>query len=80
VNIDIKTLNNILKLHTAAFRIEELNSKVFPLYKKFKIKPDVHTFKDLSIMYLKLKEYDTVKNLYKKLKKDTSIKPNQMYS
>jgi hypothetical protein len=57
-----------------------LNSKVFPLYKKFKIKPEIYTFSELSKIYLKVKEYDTVKNLYKKLKKDTSIKPNQMSS
>lgn len=30
-------------------------------------------------MYLNLAEYDVVKNLYRKMKQDPSITPNQMY-
>ena len=52
-NIDIKTLNHILALHTNALKIEEINSKVLPLYEKYNIKLDILAYKDLTYMYLK---------------------------
>jgi hypothetical protein len=44
MEINIHILNSILLLHTNALRIEELDSKVLPLYAKFKIKHDVFTY------------------------------------
>jgi hypothetical protein len=57
-----------LLLHSNALRVEELDANVLPLYEKYKIKHDVFTFQHISKMYLNLREFDLVKNLYKKLK------------
>jgi hypothetical protein len=57
-----------------------LESKVLPLYDKYNQNYYLESYKELSQMYLNLKRYDKVKNLFKKMKQDKSITPKQMYS
>lgn len=76
--VNIQILNSLTFLHCQALRVEELDSKVLPLYEKYKIKHDIYTFQNLSKMYLNLSDYEMVKTLYKSLKSE-NIQPNQFY-
>ena len=76
--VNIHILNSLLLLHTNALRVEELDSYVLPLYEKYRIPHDIYTYQALSKMYLNMGDYELVKSLYKKQKKE-NFKPNQMY-
>lgn len=41
---NIHVLNSMLELHAAALRIEDLESKVLPLFDKYRIKHDMYTY------------------------------------
>jgi pentatricopeptide repeat protein len=49
-----------------------------PLYEKYRIKHDVYTYQNLSRMYLKLRDLDSVMALWDKMKERETFKPNQM--
>jgi hypothetical protein len=68
VRIETMVMNQILLLHSDALRIEELDSKVLPLYVKHNLKYDVATYDKLSEMYLKLKQYEIIKDLFKEMR------------
>lgn len=70
-------LNSLVHLHCNALRVDELDANVLPLYEKHRIKHDVYTYQFLSKMYLNMREFDTVKNLYKTLKRE-GLTPNKM--
>ena len=77
LEVNIYILNSLLLLHANAFRVDDLDSKVLPLYEKFRIKPDVFTYQHLTKLYLNLRDLDMVKSLYRKMKKQ-GLTPNQM--
>ena len=59
-------------------RPEQLEAEVLPLYEKFKIKHDVYTYQNLTRMYLKLRDLDTIMVLWDKLRTKETFKVNQM--
>ena len=48
------------------------------MYDKFKIKHDVYTYQNLTRMYLKLRDLDTIMVLWDKLRTKETFKVNQM--
>ena len=48
------------------------------MYEKFKIKHDVYTYQNLTRMYLKLRDLDTIMVLWDKLRTKETFKVNQM--
>lgn len=76
--VNIQVLNSLLLLYSNALRPEQLEAEVLPLYEKFKIKHDVYTYQNLTRMYLKLRDFDTIMLLWDKLRTKETFKPNQM--
>lgn len=76
--VNIQVLNSMLLLFSNALRPEQLEAEVLPLYEKFKIKHDVYTYQNLTRMYLKLRDFDTIMVLWDKLRTKETFKPNQM--
>lgn len=71
-------LNSLVLLYSNALRPEQLEAEVLPLYDKFKIKHDVYTYQNLSRMYLKLRDLDTIMILWDKLRTKESFSANLM--
>lgn len=76
--VNIQVLNSMLLLYSNALRPEQLEAEVLPLYEKFKIKHDVYTYQNLTRMYLKLRDFETIMVLWDKLRTKETFKPNQM--
>ncbi len=74
--VNIQVLNSLLLLYSNALRPEQLEAEVLPLYEKFKIKHDVYTYQNLTRMYLKLRDFDTIMLLWDKLRTKESFKAN----
>lgn len=74
--VNIQVLNSLLLLYSNALRSEQLEAEVLPLYEKFKIKHDVYTYQNLTRMYLKLRDFDTIMLLWDKLRTKESFKAN----
>lgn len=71
-------LNSLVLLYSNALRPEQLEAEVLPLYDKFKIKHDVYTYQNLSRMYLKIRDLDTIMVLWDKLRTKESFSANLM--
>jgi len=76
--VNIQVLNSLLLLYSNALRPEQLEAEVLPLYDKFKIKHDIYTYQNLSRMYLKLRDLDTIMVLWDKLRSKETFKANLM--
>jgi hypothetical protein len=76
--VNIQILNSLVLLYANALRPEELEAEVLPLYEKYRIKHDIYTYQNLSQMYLKLRDLDSVMALWDKLRERETFKPNQM--
>ena len=73
---NVFVLNSLTLLHANALRPDDLDSTELPLYDKHRIKHDVYTYQHLGKMYLNLREFDTIKKLYKAMKTE-KITPNK---
>lgn len=69
-------LNTLTLLHCNALRPDDLEANILPLYEKHRIKHDVYTYQNLSKLYLNLREFDTVKKLYRSMKTE-GLQPNK---
>lgn len=77
VEPNINILNSLTFLYATALRPEELEAKVLPLYKKYKINQDVYTYQHLIRMYLYTRDTDMVLKLYDRLKTKEKFEPNR---
>lgn len=63
---NIQVLNSLVLMFANAIKPLELESKILPLYEKYRIQHDVYTYQNLTKMYLNMLELDKVIDLYKK--------------
>jgi hypothetical protein len=75
---NIHILNSMVYLYANAYRTEELEAKVLPLYDKYRINHDIYTYQHLSKLYLHTRELDTLMKLYDRITEKESFKPNKM--
>ena len=74
---NIQVLNSLVLMFANAIKPLELESKILPLYEKYRIQHDVYTYQNLTKMYLNMLELDKVIDLYKKCL-DAKIYPNKL--
>ena len=71
-------LNGLLELHANAYRVDELDAKILPLFEKHNIKPCIYTYQRLARLYFHLSEHEMVKSIYKDMKSQ-GIKANKTF-
>lgn len=73
VDPNINILNSFLYLYANSLKTPELETKVLPLFEKYKIKHDIFTYQHLIRAYLNTRENDTIMNLYDRMVKKEKI-------
>lgn len=79
IEINSHILDSMLLLYCNALRVDDLDSKLLPMYDKYKVKHNVYTYQCLAKLYLNLTDYKMVKNLYRKLQSQPDLRPNKAF-
>ena len=73
--VDTLVVNSLLSVHTKAYREDQVEGLVLPLYEQYNLKKDKHTYRHLMTMYTQLNDPEAVNNLWKSLNEE-KVKPD----